>query len=1044
MKFSLPSFAIHRPVTMTMLVITLLGLGAIALHLIPLEFIPRVDVPILTCYIPYPGAAPRQVEKEVAIPAEGEFMTLSGLERITSSCNSGGCHIAMNFDWDANMALATTELRDRIERLKLALPDEIDRVFIRRYYSDRAPIMRFALFREENGDELAHAARTMLKNRLMRVKGVADVEISGREIEEVYVEFDQEQLLSRNLGIYEAVSALQQSSVNVSIGELKDGATKYLVRTQGEYTHPDELKDLILSAGGVRLGDVATVSVRPPSGTGRFSIDGKPGIFIRVRREAEANTVETCDAVHEELARIQEEPAFKDAEIFIFDDQGEIVRFAIGALLKAGKFGSLLAFLVLLFSLRRLGPTLVVALMTPASLVAAIVYLYLSGHSLNLVTMSAMLVAVGMLVDNAIVVIENIQRHNHLSTDWQKNAQRGASEVGLAITAATLTTIVVFIPVIYLEAGELSLFMREFSGPMTIALLASLVLALTVLPLAESRLQGFSTKNHWRLFRNKKRTKKSKKRRFSFQPIENSRILYTDLLNKILDRRSISIGALALLLLITYHVPFKSVGMQQMPSLDIRQVNIDFRTEANYGYDRTKTDTNKLLSLLDDKRQELGIKNIFLEQWSTGANIRLFLLQKDELPSGEILPYSTKEVQQIVAELLPQKLPGASITCGANAASSSTQSQVVSVRMRGDDMQTLESFAEEFRRRMSSHPDLYETRTSKDESRKEIQIHIDKAKAASHGISPMVIARTVSFSLRGTRLPFMKRNGREITVWSRFQGEDRRSKADLENVAFQEFGGELIKLKQLVNMTQAPAPSGAYRENGKNVLTISGQTQEKNLSPIQNDLTAMAATMELPQGYSLHLGDRLKTLDKNLQNFQNTLIMSVLLIYIVMAALFESLLLPLSILTSVLLAFVGVYWSMYLTNTPMDTIALIGSILMCGIIVNNGIVIVDHINQLRRQGVPRTKAILQAGKDRFRPVIMTSLTTILGTIPLAIGGSDTSSALASLGRAFVGGLSAGTLLTLLVVPLIYTLIDDLQQWSKNFLASLIKLHPTSR
>ena len=262
MKWSLPAFAINRPITLIMLIVTLLCLGGVAWWLTPIEFLPRVDVPILTCYIPYPNSSPRQVENEVAIPAEGEFMTLSGLERITSYSNSGGCNILMRFAWDTDMSLATGELRDRIERLKLKIPPEIERVFIRRYHSDQQPVLRFALFRDEQQDELVHSARTLLKNRLMRVKGVAEVTVSGRANEEVFVEFDQNALHSLNLGIYQVVSVLQSRNINLSVGQRTDGATRYYVRTVNEYNSPSELREQLLTPTVIRLKDVAAFNVR--------------------------------------------------------------------------------------------------------------------------------------------------------------------------------------------------------------------------------------------------------------------------------------------------------------------------------------------------------------------------------------------------------------------------------------------------------------------------------------------------------------------------------------------------------------------------------------------------------------------------------------------------------------------------------------------------------------------------------------------------------------------------------------------------------------
>ena len=563
MKWSLPALAVHRPVAMTMLVITLLCLGAIAWYLTPIEFLPKVEYPVLACWIPYPGAAPQQVENEVAVPAEGEFMTLPGMERISTHSYGGSCRVVMRFAWETNMLRATGELRDRIERLKLKLPPEVERVFIRRYQADDMPILRVALFREENQDALAHAARTILQNRLLRIPGVAEVEVSGRESESVYVQFDQDALRSLNLGIYEVVTRLQAMSINLAAGELVDANTKYFVRTVDQMSSAGELADMIVAPNGTRLGQVAKVITQLPEGVGSFAIDGKKGVFIRVQKEAEANTVATCDAVREELELIKEDHTFRGAEFFVFDDKSEIIRFAMSSLMRAGKYGSLLALTVLLIFLRRLRPTLVIASVTPLSMVSALVFLFLTGHSLNLVTMASLLICLGILVDNSIVVIENIQRHNRMGPNRFQNALRGASEVSLAIVASTATTIVVFIPVVYMETGELSMFMKEFAGPVSAALLTSLVLALTLLPLAESRTRPEKGRLQALIARLPGRGILARLGRI--HPIEETRALYADLLRVTLQRRSIALGLLGLLLLLTHQIPYSHVGMQQMP-----------------------------------------------------------------------------------------------------------------------------------------------------------------------------------------------------------------------------------------------------------------------------------------------------------------------------------------------------------------------------------------------------------------------------------------------------------------------------------------------
>jgi len=1031
---SLPHFSLRHPVTVVMVTLSLFVLGLIALDRMPLEFLMRIDVPILSVYIPYPGALPEQVEREVAIPVEAEFRMLSALERINTWSDGNGCSVMLRYAWDTDMRLAAAELRDFIERLKLKLPDEVDRVFIRRFSSDTAPVLRFALFRGESQDELAQWARTVLKGRLMRIKGVADVEVSGRDHPEVYIEFDQGALQARGLSLHNVVQTLRQVNISAGVGSLDAARHRYLVRVDGQLETPAGLEEIALSADGVRLREVAQVRVLPPEGASDFSVDGQRGVFVNVLRESEANTVATCDAVRAELARLPEEPGLEDAAVFIFDDQAAIIRYALGQLYTAGTYGAFLAFAVLLLFLRNMRATVLVALMTPASLVVALVYLFFSGRSLNLVSIAAMIVALGMLVDNAIVVIENIHRLHALGGDRRDNILRGAAEVGLAITASTLTTIVVFIPVLYMDAGEMSLIMREFAGPVTTALLASLVLALTVLPLAEDRLAGLypqtangdAATGRWGRFR---RAFTRMGGMLSFQGY------YKELLRTTLARRPAALGMLAICIGLTYAGPFREVGLQDMPSLDLRQVRVQFRADPNYGPGGVQQTVARMETALNDRREELGIKNLYIRSGGWGGEIRVYLAKEEDLKPGEQFPYSTEEVRDSLSVLLPRAVPGATIDCGV-ARADLGEEQRVSVHLRGDDSRRVRQYAEAFLDRLEQEPQpaLKDTQLDRPEDEQELQLRVDLARAAAVGATPLFVASTVDFALRGTRLPPLRSAGEETPVWARFRAEDRRGAEDLLNISVPGMAGGLIPVGRLARVERAPTPPALYRENGKNVMSITGTATDHNLTRVQGEISRSMERFEMERGYSMDLGERFSELAANFLNFKSALVLAVVLIYIVMAALFESLLLPLSILTTVPLAFVGVYWSMYLTDTPLDTVALVGSILMCGVIVNNGIVIVDCINELRRGGMDRFDAILGAAVNRLRPVLMTTLTTILGTLPIAIGSSGESSALTSLGRSFVGGITAGTMLTLFAVPLAYTLVDDFRVWVAGFLA----------
>ncbi|MBI5092671.1 MAG: efflux RND transporter permease subunit [Candidatus Hydrogenedentes bacterium] len=998
MKFSLPEMAMRRPVTVIMLLLSMLGLGGIALKKIPIEFIPRMDFPFIGCAIPYPGATPEQVENEIAIPAEGEFRTLSHLKRITTMSDSSGCSVNLNFTGDADMTLATSEVRDRMERLKGKLPANVDRLYLRRFSSTSMPVMMFTMVWEGDEQELTHLTRTIFQPRLMRLEGVADAQIYGKEESQVLVEFDQDALRTHNLALYQVVTALQSSSLNVSVGGLTQNNTKYYVRALDEFSTPEQIGDLVIGPHALRLKEVAKVSYRSRDIMHDYAFDGKHGVFVIVRKESEANTTEVCRAIKEQIEEIKKDSAFRGIDVFVFFDQGKLILSALNGLLSAGKEGALLAIFVLFLFLRRIRPTIIIALCIPASVVVALVYMYFVGMTLNLITMISLIIAFGLLVDDAIVVIENIYRHQQLGDSPRDSAQRGAREVGIAITASTATTIVVFLPMFYMQTGDMAVYMRQFAAPMTVSLAASLLIAVTLIPLAMSRMrtrqQLLSGKLAQRILSVGGGTGGSRLAGvlswLSNMGIETRIInFYVHALRWTLKNRLATMALIVCALVVTYLVPFKQLGMQDMPTADTHSVNIEVIFDQDFDMKMAGETFDKIEKAIDTQRSELGIKNIFLDYSPEGGQVRVYLRAVDEYPSGQEPPYSTEQVRDILWQRLPTQLPGAELQFSV-AESSEGQTRSVSLRMRGDDTEVLTAYAERFKALMhEAMPELSDIKTDTKRDKEEIQVRIDEALADRARVTPMNIAQTVDFALNGVRLPYIKRAGREIPVWAQFREEDRKTRANLDNVLVVSPTGTLLPLDQLVSLSKAASPKSITRVDSQNVITITAQVRStEDIGRISEKLQRLSRAFELPLGYRIDLGDEFADLAGNMANFVTALFMALILIYIVMAALFESYVLPLSILSSVMLSFLGVAWAMYLTHTAMDTVAMIGIILLAGIVVKNGIVIIDHLNQLRKGGMDRFEATLQAGRDRYRPVMMTALATMLGCVPLALGGGN--------------------------------------------------------
>ncbi len=1040
MNLSLVDLSLRKPVTVIMVALACVIMGVIAWQRLPLKFLPDIESPFLICTIPYPGSTPEQVVNEIAIPAEGIFRTIPGVQRLETYSDAQGFNATLMFEVDADMQAASNELRDRVERLKLSLPSEVDQVLLRRFNTSDLPIMVYGLFREGDLDDFTYLARKVLEPRLGRVDGIAQIQIRSPMAErEVLIEFDQDVLRSLHLDLPQLASTLQASSINTSAGKIQEGDRTCLVRTLGEFRSLEDIENIVATPQGMRLKDLATVRFGSREDRLHVALDGKPGLILMVRAEQEANKVAACQAVREEFERILKEPGFEGTEKVTFLDQSELITGAIENLQKAGLSGGLLAVLVLLLFLHRLRPTLIVALAIPTSMVAALIFMYFAGMSLNLVTVVSLIIAVGMLVDNSIVVVENIVRHRQLGLDARQSTVVGANEVGMAIAASTATSCVVFIPIIYMKAGVMSVFMSQLGVPMMVSLLGSLVVALTLIPLAMIHIRPASEQSVNRisalpgvslLLRLAER----------MRPVQRTIDAYLAGMRLCLQWRAATVLFLLGFAAITVQLlSGGGLGMRQTPELDTREVRIEVELDQNVDMELAGKIFADITARFHAWRDELGIKNV-LDFYEPGNGAVEAYLYNETEPRPEGVPFlPTEEVQRIVAERMPKRIPGAEIDCEmAHSGSMSGGTGALSVQIRGDDAVLLRQTADRLQKILEGLPSLQDARSTLRRRTAEIGIGIDDPLALRAGAAPLAIAQTVSAALRGARLPGLKYGGREINVWAQFREEDRRSKDNLDNVGILGTGG-LVPLSQLVEYRKVPTPEAIQRLNGKSVITLEITAATENLSVLQRDIQRVMTQFELPPGYTMGTGRQLEEMEEDMNSFIAALAMSIVLVYLVMSAAFESFILPMSVLTTIPLSLAGAVWSLYATGTHFDTVTLIGCILMVGVIVNNGIVIVDHINHLRESGVERLDALVQAGRDRFRPVMMTALTTILGLIPLAIAQSGGAVAFAGLGRALVGGLTIGTLLTLVVVPLFYSLLDDLRLWSANLLHTLVNL-----
>jgi len=890
--------------------------------------------------------------------------------------------------------------------------------------------MVIGMFSRGDREEFAHYVRTVAEPRLRRLEGVANVEVhSPTHPREVLVEFEQDTLNSLGIALPEILQKMQDGSINLALGDLNDGSRRYYVRYEGEYKSIAEIGSIIIGPNSLRLRDVATVRFSAREDPMRVTLDGADGLVVLVTKESQANTVSTCSAVQREINALLDMPTFEGATALVLFDQSSFIIKALENLLMQGIYGGAMAIAVLLLFMHRLLPTALVTFSIPLSLVFALVFMFFTGMSLNIITMVSMIIAVGMLVDNAIVVVENILRHRSQGVPVKEAVIKGANEVSLAIFASTVTTWVVFLPMFYMQVGQMSIFMQQLGGPLIFALGGSLVVALTIVPLLMGGLEHFKT---WR----KSGVEMAVQNGLPHRMVEYVVSVYAVSLRICLRYRLAFIVLSLISVLLTILYPMQTVGMRSLPKLDMREISIDIPLDPNYSMEGATNLFKQFENAIQGLREELGIKKMLSYHGKRGGAIQVYLYTEDDGPKGVNPTYSTDDVMRILSEKLPMLIPGGYLNFFTADVGDPGTERGLSFMLRGDDTEVLAKYAAIVAEKMKRLESIRDIEIGVSQSRQEVQVHIDSPLARQAGLSPLLIAQTVDAALRGVRMPYLKQDGREIPVWAQFREEDRQSAANLETIALSGFGGRLTPLNQVTDFMKAPSPGSIRRVNGKNVVSISTRTDMRNLIKVKQQINTLMQEIDLPPMYSYMFGDEFEELDENLVNFTFTLLMAVALIYLVMCALFESFILPFSIMTTVPLALVGAVWMLYLTGVPFDSISLIGCILMAGIIVNNGIVIVDHMRNLCAKTQDRNGAIVQAGKDRFRPVLMTAITTILGLVPVAMAQTGGAATFAGLGRALIGGLLTGTLLTLFVVPVFYGLLDDFSRWIRNFIGNI--------
>jgi len=1018
-------FSIKRPMTIMVLVVVVLLLGMVSLTRLAIDLYPEMNLPVGAVMTSYSGAGPREVENQVTRPLESVLGTVSDLDSIQSISATGESIVIVMFDWGTDMDFASLQMREKVDLVKDALPDGAGDPLVFKMDPNMLPIMQISV----SGDrprEVKQVTEDVIQPRLERVAGVAAVRVEGGVQREIKVLVDQAKLNGWGLSLDQVVQTLRAENMTTSGGDVLSGRKDMLVRVTGEFDSLEEIENVVLtspSGAVVHLKDVAKVVDGNADQTHLSRINGQPGLAILIHKQSGANTVQVAREIKETLNELKADIP-PDFNFQLVMDQSEFIEQSINNVIKKIFVGGALAILVMLVFLRNARSTLIISTAIPISIIATFALLYFNDMTLNLVSLGGLALGIGLIVDDAIVVLENIYRHRQEGYGPVEAAREATGEVSNAVIAATLTTVAVFMPIVFVKGLASQLF-KPMALTVTFAVSASLLVALTLVPLLASR--------YLKLEEPREGTLRGKIYRVSEDRFNRFYGWYRRVLQWSLGHRKTVIISITVLFVAGLAlVPL--VGAEFMPAMDEGYV----KAQLDLPNGTTLEETNRITAMVEDLGREIPeVENVitnvgFVGSESMGGETssdrsQIYFQLKEENRGR-----SSEEVAAILREKV-RDVPGADIkvTATGPASEGHDMGSPITINIKGDDLDTLASLAAEATMLVGEVPGTAEVTNSLAEGRPEIRVIADRDRAAAYGLGGAQIAAAVRTAIQGTVTTQYRTGGDEIDVRVRLKNGAEAGIEELQNLTVQSPAAGPVPLRQVARLEETEGPNSISRMDQSRVVTITGNLSGRDLNSVMKDIRVKLDALDLPSGYGIEYGGQNEQMMESFGSLSTALVLAVALVYLVMVAQFESMLYPFIIMFSVPVTATGVVLSLLVSGRPFSVPAFIGLILLAGIVVKNAIVLVDYINVLRGRGMERDEAILKAGPTRLRPILMTALTAILAMFPMALGIGEGAEGQAPLATVVVGGLAFSTVITLVLVPVIYTVMDDISRWWKK-------------
>jgi hydrophobe/amphiphile efflux-1 (HAE1) family protein len=994
--------------------------GLFSLNRLSIDLYPEIDPPIISVFTTYPGANAADIETNITRLLEDNLNTVSDLKKLTSSSRENISLIILEFEWGTNLDEATNDVRDAISRIERYLPEDSEKPVIFKFSTSMMPILMLSATAEESYSALNKILDERIVNPLNRIDGVGAVGISGGPKREIQVNVDPRKLEAYNLTVEQLGNAIRMENLNMPAGTIDLGSKTFPLRVQGEFSDSDVLNDIVVGSFAgrqIKLKDVAVVKDTLAKLTMDERRNGMPAARIIVQKQSGANTVKISKEVLEQLPILMRTLP-PDITIDTIFDSSEFIENSIDSLTIAVLFAGIFVMLVVLFFLGRWRATFIIILTIPVSLIVSFIYLYVTGNSINIISLSSLSIAIGMVVDDAIVVLENITKHIERGSSPREASIYGTNEVSLAVVATTLTVVAVFFP-LTLVGGLSGIMFKQLGWIVTIVVVVSTIAALSLTPMLSSQMLRLNPPRRKGLakliFDNSERM---------LTAIDN---FYVKTLSWAIRHRVVVVVA-AIVVFASSMLLVGRVGTEFIPPSDNARVAIEIELPMGIRVEKTQQVARDIEAIIQNKYPEVEMistssgsaddRNIFSAMGSNGSHIINMTLRLSSKTERERDIYL---ISDLIREDLAQvpDISSFSVTPGGGGGFGG-QSQL-EVIISGYDLDVSGEFARELAERMKSIPGTRDVDVTLEESRPEYQVEFDREKLAFYGLNTTTASTFVRNRINGLVAAKYREDGDEYDIVVRYAEPFRESIESIENILIYNNQGRAVRVKDVGAVKEYSAPPFIERENRQRVVKVTSALYKASLTDVVSNIWAEIDKMEVPQGIGIDIGGDAEQQQESFADLFSLLLLIIMLVYIVMATQFESLRSPFIIMFTIPFAFTGVILSLWLTGETLNLISMIGSVMLVGIVVKNGIVLVDYTNLMRDRGLSLSQAVLSSGRSRLRPVLMTTLTTVLGMLPLAIGFGEGSEIWRPMGVAIMGGLTFSTVITLVLIPVVYTM-----------------------